>query len=308
MQSPFGFLIINKPAGLTSHDCVNVIRRAFNIKRVGHGGTLDPTVTGVLPIAIGSATRLFPYLPKTKEYKAIIQLGLRTSTDDLEGEILSKQEWAPIKESDLEIHLEAFRGKILQQPPIISSVHFQGERSYKRARRGEIFDLPKKTITIFELNLLKWNPNNGQIEINVSCSAGTYIRALARDLGNSLNCGGCLANLHRTQAQGFTDNQTISLKTIKESTSSKKPNLINPIEGLTHLPKKIISSQEELTRWRKGQNLNLSTDKYNLNTKNTINKVDKIVLVINERNQIEGVGDYSVPFTIKPKVVFNAIG
>ena len=146
-----GFLIIDKPAGITSHDCVKVIRKIFNTKKVGHGGTLDPAATGVLPIAIGNSTRLLQYLPGEKTYIATIQLGKVTSTDDIHGEIISQQEWPSLEESFIKDSLNQFKGKIQQQPPIISSVHFEGERSYKKARKGEKFELPLRSIIIHKL-------------------------------------------------------------------------------------------------------------------------------------------------------------
>ena len=135
MKSPFGFVVIDKPADVTSHDCVNRVRKIFKIKRVGHGGTLDPAVTGVLPIALGPATRLLPYLPGEKTYQGIIQLGRKTTTDDLHGEVVSNQLWPSLDRISLELHLDKFRGLIRQHPPQVSSIHIDGERAYKRVRR-----------------------------------------------------------------------------------------------------------------------------------------------------------------------------
>ena len=151
LEKPFGFVVIDKPAGLTSHDCVNRLRRVFGIKKVGHGGTLDPSVTGVLPIAIGNATRLISYLQGSKAYTGIIQLGANTNTDDFQGEIIQSQSWPLISKSNLNNLLDNFRGDILQKPPMFSSVHIKGERAYKKARRGEEFDLTPKQITVNEL-------------------------------------------------------------------------------------------------------------------------------------------------------------
>ena len=157
MKGPFGFVVIDKPSGLTSHDCVNRMRKIFNIKRVGHGGTLDPAVTGVLPIALGPATRLLPYLQSDKQYRGVIQLGTRTTSDDLQGEIICTKPWPSLQEDSLEKQLNQFRGSIKQVPPKVSSIHIQGERAYKRTRRGEKFDLPLRTVTIHELRLLNWD-------------------------------------------------------------------------------------------------------------------------------------------------------
>ena len=310
MQSPFGFLIIDKPSGMTSHDCINSIRKIFNIKKVGHGGTLDPAVTGVLTIAVGNATRLLPYLPKEKAYKAIIQLGMNTTTDDLCGEIISQQKWPFLKKATLEKSLEKFRGTISQQPPNVSSVHFQGERAYKRARRGESFNLPKKIIKIFNLELIKWEQETGQLSINVHCSSGTYIRSLARDLGKDLKCGGCLAKLRRTEAQGFNEQKAITLKDLELLNFSTDPKLINvklinPLEALNHLPKAYIKKEEAIKKWRQGQKITIDTED---SRSNILRNKNQTSIVICSEDEIEGIGEYLSPLIIKPKVVFNAYG
>ena len=181
-----GFLVLDKPAGLTSHACVSQVRRAFGLKRVGHGGTLDPAVTGVLPIALGPATRLLPYLSGEKAYRGVIQLGLTTSSDDLEGEPLQQRSVPALSLEQLEQELAAFRGCINQRPPQVSAVHVNGERAYARARRGEQLELPPRAVTIHALELLGWDAGSGRVELSVRCSAGTYIRSLARDLGERL--------------------------------------------------------------------------------------------------------------------------
>ena len=167
-----GFLVLDKPAGLTSHACVSQVRRAFGLKRVGHGGTLDPAVTGVLPIALGPATRLLPYLSGEKAYRGVIQLGLTTSSDDLEGEPLQQRSLPALSLEQLEQELAAFRGCINQRPPQVSAVHVNGERAYARARRGEQLELPPRAVTIHALELLGWDAASGRVELSVRCSAG----------------------------------------------------------------------------------------------------------------------------------------
>ena len=148
LDGPFGFVVIDKPAGLTSHSCVSRLRRCYGLKRVGHGGTLDPAVTRVLPIALGPATRLLPYLPGDKTYRGVIQLGQATSSDDLEGELLQQNAWPVLDPEDLTAALNPFRGAIQQRPPQVSAVHVDGERAHARARRGEVMDLPPRAVTI----------------------------------------------------------------------------------------------------------------------------------------------------------------
>jgi tRNA pseudouridine55 synthase len=172
---------------------------------VGHGGTLDPAVTGVLPLALGPATRLLPYLNGTKRYEGVIQLGVSTSTDDLEGTVLSTAPVPTLTTPVLDALLEPFRGEILQRPPQVSAVHVQGERAYARARRGETLELEARPVTVETLELLHWDPDQQRLHLAVTCSAGTYIRSLARDLGEHLGCGGSLASLRRavTPARPF---------------------------------------------------------------------------------------------------------
>lgn len=206
-----GFLVLDKPAGLTSHDVVARVRRASGLRRVGHGGTLDPAVTGVLPIALGPATRLLPYLPGDKTYRGTVQLGLCTSTDDLEGEVLAQLPVPPLGPEELERALAAFRGDPAGSPQV-SAVHVDGQRAYARVRAGEALALAARPVVIHGLDLLGWDAASGRLDLEVRCSAGTYVRALARDLGEALGCGGALASLRRTAALGFGLHQAISME------------------------------------------------------------------------------------------------
>lgn len=231
----FGFLVLDKPAGPTSHDCVSRVRRAYGLKRVGHGGTLDPAVTGVLPIALGPATRLLPYLPGEKAYLATVQLGVRTSTDDLEGAVL--QQWplpSHLLTHDIESALTPFRGSIAQRPPAFSAVHVQGQRAYSLARAGQDVELPPRLVHLHRLDLLAWDPSQGRVHLAIDCSSGTYVRSLARDLGEALGCGGALASLRRTSAMGFQLSQSVPLDALM---ASPPPPLLDPMEVLVHLPR-----------------------------------------------------------------------
>ncbi len=312
MSGPFGFVVIDKPAGLTSHDCVSRLRKAFGIKRVGHGGTLDPAVTGVLPIAIGNATRLLPYLKGDKTYRGVIKLGKRTITDDLEGELITSQRWPILDEPILEEYLNEFRGSILQTPPQISSVHFKGERSYIRARRGEKVDLPARLITIHQLLILNWDQHLGELEVNVHCSSGTYIRSLARDLGEAIGCGGCLARLRRTEALGFLEEQAIPLPERINNESLIPPNILEPLTALSHLPRIQLENKDELAIWRTGRSLIISTDRYQKapkpRIKDQVQPKELVVVVVDSSEEIAGLAYWDEALTLKPKVVFNAKG
>jgi len=244
-----GFLVLDKPAGLSSHACVSQVRRAYGLKRVGHGGTLDPAVTGVLPIALGPATRLLPYLSGDKAYRGVIQLGLTSSSDDLEGETLQQRPVPELSLTELEAALAPFRGAILQRPPQVSAVHVNGERAYARVRRGEQLDLPPRPVTIHALELLSWEQASGRLELAVRCSAGTYIRSLARDLGEALGCGGCLASLRRTEALGFSLEQALPLEQLQQGAP---PALINPLAPLAALPQHRLA-EAAMAGWRCGR-------------------------------------------------------
>ena len=252
-EQPFGFLVLDKPAGLSSHGCVAQVRRAYGLKRVGHGGTLDPAVTGVLPIALGPATRLLPYLGSDKAYRGVVQLGVRTTTDDLEGEPLERRPVPALSAAALEAALVPFRGAIAQVPPQVSAVHVEGVRAYQRVRQGESLELAARPVTIQSLELLGWDPATGQLELALRCSAGTYVRALARDLGAALGCGGALARLRRTEALGFTLAQAVPLDTLNTAQEGGAlPPLLDPLAPLAHLPHHQLSPEEQ-AGWRCGR-------------------------------------------------------
>ena len=258
-EQPCGFLVLDKPAGLSSHACVARVRRAYGLKRVGHGGTLDPAVTGVLPIALGPATRLLPYLGGDKAYRGVVQLGTSTNTDDLEGEVLERRPVPPLSAAALEAALARFRGGIEQVPPQVSAVHVDGVRAYKRVRQGESLVLAARPITIHSLELLGWDPASGQLELTLCCSTGTYVRALARDLGAALGCGGALARLRRTEALGFTLEQAVPLDALDAAREGGAlPPLLDPLAPLAHLPRHRLSPEEQ-AGWRCGRAPELPT-------------------------------------------------
>ncbi len=308
----FGFLVIDKPTGLTSHDCVNRLRKLYKIKKIGHGGTLDPSVTGVLPIAIGKATKLLSFLPTSKKYEGTIQLGIITNTDDLEGEIINKQSIPNIEEKIINECINSFKGEIKQRPPSFSSVHINGERAYKKARRGEQFDLPTKQITIHKIELLQWNKMKGTIKLKIHCSSGTYIRSLARDIGNKLGCGGSLSKLRRIEALGFKINESISLEDFENSFPYIKSTIINPLKVLNYLPKVQLTLEEEMSFWSTGRPFIISQERVLLEEYITNKKFGSgtdFILVININHRLVGIGKLEhESYKIYPKIVFNAKG
>jgi len=288
-----GFLVLDKPAGLSSHACVSKVRRAYGLKRVGHGGTLDPAVTGVLPIALGPATRLLPYLRSDKTYRGVVQLGVRTDSDDLEGSRLAELTVPVLSSTELEQALEAFRGEIQQRPPAVSAVHVNGERAYKLARAGVELDLPPRAVTIHRLDLRGWDPEQGQLELEVHCSSGTYIRSLARDLGETLGCGGCLAKLRRTEALGFQLEQSVSL----EQLEAEPPQLLSPLDALQHLPRHQLAS-EDLAGWRCGRQQACEPAWTS----------GSAVVVVNPDGNLAGMARVAEVGSLQPRLVIDAAG
>jgi len=295
---PLGFLVLDKPAGLTSHRCVAEVRRAYGLKRVGHGGTLDPAVTGVLPIAVGAATRLLPYLDGAKAYDGMIQLGVRTTTDDLEGEVIEQLPLPSLDQACLEQALQTFRGAIAQRPPQVSAVHVDGQRAYARVRQGEQLELAPRCVEIHQLALLAWDASSGQLRLQVRCSAGTYIRALARDLGALLGCGGALASLRRIEALGFGLEQAVALEQLQ---SAPPPPLQDPLEALAHLPQHWLS-EEQLAGWRCGRAFTADPGL------TPILPVDQAVVVRGPDGNLAGMARAVADGLLQPKLVLDAAG
>ena len=253
METKDGFLVINKEKGFTSHDCVKQIRNLLNTKKVGHTGTLDPEVTGILPIAIGSATRFIQYLPQGKTYIGKIKLGIRTSTDDIHGKIINQKDWPKISDEKLDQYLNKFRGIIKQIPPKVSSVHVNGERAYKKSFRNEDFELAPREVKIDELTLMKWDQINGVIDVKIKCSAGTYIRSIARDLGEILNSEGCLLQLKRISACGFDEQNSIKISDIEKGKKNATNYIIPTLSALNHISTLVLSNEEQIKFWRTGR-------------------------------------------------------
>ncbi|MFC0038975.1 tRNA pseudouridine(55) synthase TruB [Actinomadura rayongensis] len=197
-----GLVIVDKPGGWTSHDVVARVRRLARTRRVGHAGTLDPMATGVLVVGIGKATRLLGHLALTeKGYDATIRLGASTNTDDAEGEITATASAAGVGDAELAAGVAALTGRIEQIPPQVSAIKVNGERAYKRARAGEDVALKARPVTVsaFTVTAVRRTGDFVDVDASIACSSGTYIRALARDLGAALGCGGHLTALRRTR-------------------------------------------------------------------------------------------------------------
>ncbi|BAZ32730.1 tRNA pseudouridine synthase B [Cylindrospermum sp. NIES-4074] len=255
-----GFLNLNKPFGWTSHDCVARVRKLLRLKRVGHAGTLDPMATGVLPIALGKATRLLQYLPGEKAYKATIRLGVRTTTDDLEGEAIATQPSPGLNLADVKAALCQFIGTIEQIPPSYSAIQVEGKRLYDLARKGEVIQAPARTVEISQIEFLEWREGDfPELDIAIACGAGTYIRAIARDLGEVLETGGTLAALTRTQSSGFDLTNSFTLTELEAQLSEGIFQPVPPDAALQHLPSVTLPALSA-KKWCQGQQVPVTPD------------------------------------------------
>ena len=247
-----GLLVIDKPPGMTSHDVVQRVRRWAKQRRVGHLGTLDPRATGVLPLALGEATKLSQLLTLgRKVYCSEITLGVETTTYDREGEVTAEMQGPWPTRDALEKALEPFRGEIEQVPPPYSALKLGGEPAYKRARRGEEVVLEPRPVTIYRLDLLAYEPP--RVDLEVECSAGTYLRSLAHDLGESLGTGGHLSKLCRTRSGPFLLDQAIKLDDL-EGLDARSSGLVRPMSAATGLPSFDVDAR---TARRVGQGVQL---------------------------------------------------
>ena len=213
-----GFLIVDKEPGMTSHDVVAMGRKALGTRKVGHAGTLDPMATGVLVLGFGNGTRLLQYITDgDKSYTATIVLGAATVTDDHEGEILNSIDAHAVDDAEIKRILSAMVGTISQRPSSVSAVKVDGERAYDRVRAGEVFELASRIVTISTLDIfeIRHLETTTEVDIDVTCSAGTFIRAIARDMGDELKVGGHLRALRRTRVAGFALDVATSVADLK---------------------------------------------------------------------------------------------
>jgi tRNA pseudouridine55 synthase len=248
-----GVLIVAKPAGPTSHDVVALVRRLAATRRIGHGGTLDPFASGVLPLFFGGATRLVEYhLADDKAYRATICFGASSTTDDLDGELTPIEGGVARSREMLVGALAGFAGVQQQQPPVYSAVQVGGRRAYAMARAGESVELPSRSVEIKALDLVEWDDSDPERPIaivDVRCSAGTYVRALARDLGTRLGSGAYLGALVRTASGPFVLDAARSLDTIRDAAAASGPEgireLLLPADtGLDALPAVSLTPDE----------------------------------------------------------------
>ena len=256
MSATDGFVVVDKAGAMTSHDVVAVGRRVLGTRKVGHAGTLDPMATGILILGFGNGTRLLQYITDgDKSYRATIALGATTVTDDVEGEVISRATQSQLADiSDEQIHsaLASMRGVISQRPSSVSAVKVDGKRAHERVRAGEVFELASREVTISQLDVLEIRRSAVaiQIDIEVTCSAGTFIRAIARDLGATLNVGGHLTHLRRTRVASFGEDVANSFERFK-SGDFETLGLIDVARSIFKVRELTLEEAQELSFGRK---------------------------------------------------------
>ena len=248
-----GIVIIDKPAGWTSQDVVSKLRGALHTKRIGHGGTLDPMATGVLPVFVGRATRgveFFEHAEKT--YETTLRLGLTTDTEDISGTVLTEQD-AFVTGDQLEQVLQQFRGEILQVPPMYSALKINGKKLYELARAGKEVERQPRPVTIHELTLLGMEADG--IHLRVRCSKGTYIRTLCKDIGQALGCGGCMAALRRVQAGEYTAEEAVTLEQLLNA--EDKAQFLRSVDSMFRNYPAVTLTEKQEMRCRNGNSFTL---------------------------------------------------
>ncbi len=246
-----GILLIDKPEGLSSFDIVRRVRKALGERKIGHLGTLDPFATGLLPLCLGEATKLVPYLmPEPKTYRATLKLGEATDTQDVTGRVVSRRDRLPEPEKIRRVAAD-FTGEIWQVPPMYSALHYQGERLYKLARRGQTVELAPRRVTVYRLQVEEISLPS--VTITVRCSQGTYLRALAADLGTALGCGAHLTALRRLEVGHFKVEAAVSPAALEEAAPEKRLGLIIPLSACLPAVRLVAAGPEEAAQLRQGR-------------------------------------------------------
>lgn len=224
-----GILVLDKPKGLTSNAALQEVKRIFNAAKAGHTGSLDPLATGVLPLCFGEATKISQFLlDSNKRYRTTVRLGLRTDTGDSEGSVIAERDCSGIRRADIERVLKSFEGEIEQMPPMYSALKHQGVPLYKLARQGIEVERSARTIQLHRIALL--NFEMPELELDIACSKGTYVRTLADDLGEALGCGAHVTVLRRLQAGAFDEADCVTLDQLKQAREGAEPEDYSPVD------------------------------------------------------------------------------
>ena len=251
-----GIVIIDKPQGWTSQDVTARLRRVFNTRRIGHGGTLDPMATGVLPVFVGRGTRGVEFFEHAEKiYETVLRPGMTTDTEDITGTVLTQTE-VNVTAEMVEAVLPQFRGDIMQVPPMYSALKVDGQKLYDLARKGKEVERQPRPITIHELTLLGVEEDG--IHLRVHCSKGTYIRTLCKDIGQALGCGGCMAALRRVQAGEYTISESVPLMELLETAEPEK--YLRPVDTMfRNYPAITLTAKQEI-RCRNGNSFSVTMD------------------------------------------------
>lgn len=249
-----GIVIVDKPRGWTSQDVTARLRRVFGTRRIGHGGTLDPMATGVLPVFVGRATRAVEFFEHAeKTYETVLRLGITTDTEDMTGTVLTEEK-VSFTEEQLQETLAAFRGEILQVPPMYSALKVNGQKLCDLARKGKTVERQPRPITIHELTLVERGENT--LRLRVRCSKGTYIRTLCKDIGEKLGCGGCMESLRRVAAGEYTIDEAVPLQTLLDTEEPEK--YLRDVDTMfRNYPAVTLTANQE-TRCRNGNAFSVS--------------------------------------------------
>ena len=251
-----GIVIVDKPQGWTSQDVTARLRRVFNTRRIGHGGTLDPMATGVLPVFVGRGTRgveFFEHAEKT--YEAVLRLGLATDTEDITGTVLEEKEVHISEEEFLGI-LPQFRGKIQQIPPMYSALKVNGQKLCDLARKGKEVQRQPREIEIYKLECLEFAGNEAKLLVH--CSKGTYIRTLCKDIGAALGCGGCMASLRRVTAGEYTIEEAVPLQTLLETAEPEA--YLRPVDSMFRSYPAVTLTANQEKRCRNGNSFSITLE------------------------------------------------
>ena len=264
-----GIIVINKPAGYTSHDCIAIMRGITGIRKMGHTGTLDPNATGVLPVCIGKATKLREYMDTAaKTYVAGIRFGKVTKTQDIWGEddesffSETERKVVPSSSEEIEISLRSFEGEILQTPPSYSAVFVNGRRAYDIARSGEKPQIEPRIVTIYSVELLDYDPSVAEGHLKVRCGRGTYVRTICHDLGIKLGCGACLSSLTRTKACGFSLDEALDLEEARKMEASEVLKRILPVGRAIGDMQRLQLGEAQAKKYLNGMTLKHSPEAY----------------------------------------------
>ena len=249
-----GIVIVDKPQDWTSQDVTARLRRVFNTRRIGHGGTLDPMATGVLPVFVGRATRGVEFFEHAEKiYEATLRLGVMTDTEDITGTVLEKQE-VNISEDDFLGILPKFRGKIQQIPPMYSALKVNGQKLYDLARKGQTVERQSREIEIFELTCLEFSGDTARLRIH--CSKGTYIRTLCKDIGEALGCGGCMESLRRVRAGEYDISVAVPLVELLETQEPEK--YLRPVDSMFLNHPSVTLTPKQTERCRNGNSFSIA--------------------------------------------------